>query len=363
MASLKELAAELGVSHTLVSRVLNNRMGTARVGVKTREAILRRAREMDYRPNPLAVALKRGRKGAVGVFIHQVGVEGSDLSLRFLEAASSALAKERLNLWLQFFKSEKEFLAACNQRLTHSIDGLIIAGIGHPELAETLAQLEENGMPIICTSETEDMPLGFTTIRPDQARHNYLTTRHLIETGCRRIAHFDTIPLRRAGYLQALAEANIEPDPELIIRDKGFTADTGAMLTAKLLESGIKFDAINAQSDAQGAGAMRYLSEIGLPQSEWPKITGVDDSPIAHSYSIVPLTTTTSCLPQCAELAVSALLKKLNGEPTESLVVTPRLVVRESTLGEVKFSQSLRPVTSGLKKPRSVQNTAGRTCI
>ncbi|PTY04027.1 hypothetical protein DB346_04325 [Verrucomicrobia bacterium LW23] len=332
MASLKELAAELGVSHTLVSRVLNNRMGTARVGQKTREAILRRAREMDYRPNPLAVALKRGRKGVVGLFIHHVGVEGSDLNLRFLESASAALARERLNLWLQFFRLDEEFLAACNERLTHNLDGLIIAGIAHPALADTLLQLESTGMPIVCTSESEDIPDGFTTIRPDQSRHNYLTARHLLERGCRRIAHFHVMDQRLAGYRQALSEAGVSVDPALIRYHKDFTAEAGYELTERLYASNIPFDAINAESDAHAAGAMRYLTDRAIPQRQWPKITGVDDSPIAKSYCIVPLTTTTSCLPQCAELAVSALLKKLSNSPTESLTVSPRLVIRESTV-------------------------------
>ncbi|HSI86529.1 MAG TPA: LacI family DNA-binding transcriptional regulator [Candidatus Methylacidiphilales bacterium] len=333
MPSLKDIAADVGVSHTLVSRVLNNRMGTTRVGAKTREAILRRAREMDYRPNPLAIALKRGRKGVVGVFIHQVGVPGSDLSVKFLESASAALAKARLNLWLQFFQKGDEFLAACNQRLTRSLDALIVAGLPHPELVETLVNLENQGLHVVCSSDGEMTgQSALINIRSDHNGQNFLTTKHLLDIGCRHIAHFDQIPDRLNGYLRAHKESSVPVESNLVLRAVNFSADSGYTCTQQLLDSGVKFDAINAQSDAQAAGAMRCLLERSIPMDKWPKITGVDDSPIARHYCQIPLTSTSSGRTRCAALAVDAVLKKLEGEPANSIVVTPTLIVRESTV-------------------------------
>lgn len=332
MPSLKDIAAAVGVSHTLVSRVLNNRMGTTRVGEKTREAILQRAREMDYRPNPLAIALKRGRKGVVGVFIHQVGVAGSDLSVQFLESASAALAKARLNLWLQFFGTDTEFLAACNQRLTRSLDALIVAGLPHPELAESLQNLEQHGLHIVCSSDGDYMPPGIINITCDQTGQTYLTTRHLLDVGCRRIAHILSIPARCDGYMRAHAEVGVPVDERLIVPNRMFTAEAGYDAMGQLLDSGARFDAVNAQSDAQAAGAMRCLVDRGVPIAQWPKFTGVDDSPIARHYCQVPLTSTSSGRTRCAALAVEAVLNKLEGLPTESIKVMPTLVVRESTV-------------------------------
>ncbi len=77
MVSLKRIAAELDVSYSLVSKVLNDRLGTTGVSPATRDAIQKKAKELNYVPNRLAVALKAGRKGVVGIFFHHMGILGA----------------------------------------------------------------------------------------------------------------------------------------------------------------------------------------------------------------------------------------------------------------------------------------------
>ncbi len=101
---------------------------------------------------------------------------------------------------------------------------------------------------------------------------------------------------------------------------------------ASLVESGQTFDGLVAQSDAQAVGALHYLLERGWPRERWPKITGVDNSPIAQFYSPVPLTSVTAEMATCAELAIGALEQKLKGQPVASQLVAPHLIVRESTM-------------------------------
>ena len=260
MASLKEIAAHLGVSHALVSRVLNNRMGTTRVSAKMREAIMLRAREVDFQPNPLALALKQGRKGAVGIFIHGVGVEGSEMSLNFIKAAGKSLADLGLNLWLQFFESEEEFRVACNEKLMRKLDGLIVAGMPHPELLDNLRKIEARGLHVVAACHGYVNTDDIVNFQVDHEMQSYLAAKHLLEIGCRRIAHFHVMKLRFDGYLRAHREAVVDPDPRLCLMTCGVSAAAGIDGMENLLSLGVPFDGLCAQSDAQAAGAMQCLA-------------------------------------------------------------------------------------------------------
>ncbi len=335
MSSLKSIAADIGVSHVLVSRVLNNRMGTTRVSEKTREAILRRAQELDYQPNPLALALKQGRRGVIGLFVHGVGAPGSDLNVDFILSATQKASDMRMNLWLQFFEHDDEFISACNSKLLRKIDGLIVAGISHPQLTKKLNEMESQGLPVVSACHKDPEVRDFVNFQVDATAQCYLTTAHLIEIGCRRIAHFNvgaSWPFRQQGYEKAHLEMGLLVDKRLIFPSKNYNAKAGYESMALLVESGETFDGLVAQSDAQAVGALHYLLERGWPRERWPKITGVDNSPIAQFYSPVPLTSVTAEMATCARLALGALEQKFKREPVESHLVPPQLVIRQSTV-------------------------------
>jgi len=332
MSSLKEIATHLGVSEVLVSRVLSNRMGTTRASEKTRQAILNYAKKVDYVPNALAVALQRGRKGAVGVFVHGIGAVGSELSLNFIETAAKILNGQGLNLWLQFFGSDDEFYRACNSKLLRKIDGLIVAGISHDNLLENLRKAEAGGLPVAAACHGSFAEADIVNFTVDHEMQSYLTTKHLLEVGCRRIAHFRISPVRHEGYLRAHREKNIPVVGDLCVGVDGYGSKDGAEGIQRLHNSGVAFDGISAQSDAQATGALHYLVNNKVDPAEWPKITGIDNSPIARDYSPLPLTSATSEMETCARLAVEAILLKMEGHKAAAQVVPPHLVIRESTV-------------------------------
>ncbi len=329
MASLKEIADELGVSFSLVSKVLNNRMGKTGISPATRDAILRKAKELDYHPNQIAVALKRGRKGSVAVFIHGMGTFGSGIRSRFLDGLTEAFAETNLRLLLRFFKRDDEFRAVCNNRLTQEVDGLIVGGADHPGILSDLEKMETDGMPVVSVFCGQPRCASPTNIAVDYRAQCYLTTKHLIDRGCSRIAHFQNHPLRSEGYIDAHQEAGMPVLPQLTVRGHFFFED-GVRAAASLIDNGEKFDAIVCEADAQAVGAIRELLRRGIRVPEDVQITGVDDSPLA-AVCEVPLTTATSEMFVCGRLAVETLIKKIAGETVSPIVVQPSLVVRAST--------------------------------
>lgn len=332
MATLKQIAADLGVSHGLVSRVLSNRMGNTGVSEKTRLTILRRAKELNYRPNPNASALKRGLRGSIGVFLHKIGTQGTELNLTFVDKVATCLSDRGLNLLVRVFEEDEEFLSACNPALFRRIDGLIVAGLWHHSLALKLNQLEADGLHIVTACHGASSHSSIPNFEVDQEKQGCLATRHLIEVGCSNIAHINNHELRYLGYLHAHKEAGRVPDPRLNIPTGDFTRQSGYGAMEKLHMLGMPFDGLVAQSDAQAAGAMYYLLEQGRPRETWPKITGVDDSPIATDYCAIPLTSVTAEMKTSAEMAVAAIVSKIEGGTATSCLIPPRLVIRESTV-------------------------------
>jgi len=336
MSSIKEIAADVGVSHALVSRVLNNRMGTTRVSEKTKQAILDRAKALNYTPNQVAVALKSGRKGAIGLFLHGVGIEGTELSKIFIETASRVMAEKGFNLWLQFFRNKGEFLKSCNENLLQKVDGLIVAGIAHEELIENLKHINQLGLPVVTACHGKLPQEEIPNFSVNSEAQGYLTTKHLLDAGCQRIAHFKTRDTfeRFEGFLRAHQERDLQPDEQLIIDTNGYSSHDGFTATKELISRMAVFDGISTHSDSQAAGALRYFALNAIDRSLWPKITGIDNSPIARFYSLIPLTSATAEMETCAELSVQAIIRMLHKEMVKGQTVQPKLVIRESTLQE-----------------------------
>jgi len=336
MASLKEIAADLGVSYTLVSKVLNGRLGTTGVSAATREAILKRAAEVHYEPNRLAVALKHGKQGAFGVFLHAMGVPGTEFTEAFLQGVSGELEKSGWRLWLRFFITDEDFLAACNDRLQTEVDGLIVAGVDHPGLLEKLKQIDRGGLPVVSSFCSLPKPLA-ANVAVDYEAQCYLTTRHLLEQGCRRIAHFHTIDLRYQGFVRAHREAKVPVQKRLVIRTairptvtSAFFIEDGEAAARTLLGRKLAFDGLVADSDAQGVGAIRVLTAHGLCVPKDVRVTGVDNSPLADACQ-VPLTSVTTEMRECGRVAMELLRKKSLGETVKSVVLQPKLVIRASS--------------------------------
>lgn len=154
----------------------------------------------------------------------------------------------------------------------------------------------------------------------------------MIEKGCRKIAHFNTTPYRYAGFLKALTEAAVPIRNELVASTPNqYDVDAGRSATKYLLDSRCDFDGLVAQSDAQAVGAMMALSDAGIPMSKWPLITGVDNSPIAKYYGLLPITSTTAEMSTCARLTVDAITKKIAGSAVSPQLAEPSLVVRRSS--------------------------------
>lgn len=328
--SLKDVARELGVSYSLVSKVLSGRLGNTGVRPEIKDAILKKAEEMNYRPHPLATALKRGRKGAVGVLVHPIGERGSELAQDVLRGLSRGMDEHGLRLWLRFFETDEEFSKQFDQRLRSEVDGLIVVGLPHPSIYDLLLELHRGGLPIVTAFEEKPIS-GVANVTEDTFRQCYLATQHLLARGARRLVHLrSALPARFEGFLAAHRDAGVPVDMRLVVPCDDFRVATGARATAGLLDGGGAFDGLVAQSDHQALGAVHELLRRGLRVPEDVRVTGVDDSAMAQAC-MVPLTSATSEMERVGYSTANLLARAIEGEATESIMIEPRLAIRASS--------------------------------
>lgn len=316
-------------------------MGNTRARPEVIQAIQDKAREMDYHPHPLASALKRGRKGAVGVLIHPVGEEGTEIAANFLRGVSSGLDKHQARLWLRFYGTDDEFLQHFDKRARNEMDGVIVVGIMHKKTLEQVTRLHAAGMPAITVFDGGID--GVANVISDVKQQGFLATEHLLAEGCTRIAHIVTNPehnLRYRGFLEAHAKRGLDHDPALIFVAPSYKLEFGTLAVQHWLAQGLRFDGIVAQCDHQAIGAIHELLRHGIRVPEQVRVIGVDDSPLCKA-SPVPLSSVTAEWIDVGRLAAEMIIAEINGEtPAKSHLVTPRLAIRRSSRLERPVSGS-----------------------
>lgn len=329
MSGLREIARDVGVSVSLVSKVLNNRLGTSTVAPQTAEAIRNRARELNYRPNKSATALARGRHSVIGVIMHHEGEASSgiiDVMIRSFAAGADAHDQR---LWLSFVTTSDEIRKALSKVDSSSLDGLILAGVAHPDMASELLRLEhEQRVPIITVHPTplhEQIP----NVGISQVEVMRIATAHLIEQGCRRIGHLIVTEMRLEGYRKALADAGIPFDPDLV-HPTGYHAQPAEAGIQVLLDRGVEFDGFAAGSDQHAMVVMNALQRRGKRVPEDVRVTGIDDSPWC-GLTLSPLTSVSQQFGPRAVRAIEMMMDRINGKPVQSCNFEPKLVVRKSS--------------------------------
>jgi LacI family transcriptional regulator len=336
MASLKDIATELNVSISLVSKVLNNRMSTTNVTPKVAEAIRQKAKELNFQKNTAAFSLSTGCHDTIGVFIHRHGEIGSALLERLVLGIAEKTREKKQKLMLSFFETAEEFFEICKDAHRGAMDGLIVGGLPHRELAERVYEISQSGLPVI-TIQGEPMHPDIANISMREESIGYVATRHLIEQGCRAIGHIRTPTLepRYTGYCRAMNEAGLKIDPSWVFEAHklGFSPLAGEVFARKILSESIPLDGLVAESDHQALGAMNVLQAASVRIPNDIKLIGVDNSPFCPLLA-VQLSSVSQKTVKKGSLAVEMLMKLRAGETVTSIVLEPELKIRRSSGGK-----------------------------
>ncbi|MDQ1041017.1 DNA-binding LacI/PurR family transcriptional regulator [Streptomyces sp. V3I8] len=332
--SLKDVAERAGVSIKTVSNVVNNYPHiTPAMRTRVQEAI----DELGYRPNLTARHLRKGRTGIIALAVPELG---NPYFAELAGAVIDAAAEHEFTVLLDHTRGERQQELLVSQGFrARVIDGLILSPL---ELEPEDLQGRADDVPLVLLGERE-YGLPFDHIAIDNVAAARAAVRHLLDRGRTRIAYLGTrtdstnrpAHLRLDGWRAELAAAGLPVDEELIVPVGGWDRDDGAHAMAKLLDAGLRPDAVFAFNDLIAIGAMRVLHERGLRVPWDIAVVGFDD--IAESrFGAVSLTTIAPDKQAIARLAVASLLRSLSGRQDpggRELTAEFRLVERESTLG------------------------------
>lgn len=333
MLRIADIARDLGVSRSLVSKVLSGRMGSSTVRPELAQVIRARAEAGNYRPNASAMALRHGRQNVVGVFImrHGYGQPGSGLTEAFLDGVVGEMARNQQRLQLQFFQDAAGLEKCLSIAHRNNLDGVVLAGVPRFDLQRPLRALLDRKVPIATMFEEPPLP-EVPNVGIDQVEVGRLATRHLIEQGCRRPVCLRISPRspRFAGYRQALRECGLPFLPELVCETPHYAVCAAPQAINSLLAGDVSFDGVVAASDQQASIVLRTLLAAGKLVPRDVKLIGVDDAPFCR-YSVVPLSSVSGQSRKRAALVVRLLQEAINGQPARHLVLPPVVVARASS--------------------------------
>jgi len=330
---MKDIARDLGVSVVTISKVLRNHPD---VGAETRERVLARVKELDYRPNLAARSLVTGRTYLVGLVIPDL------LHPFFAEIAKSlsdALRKHGYYLIISSSEEDPDLEEQeINQLLARRLDTLIIASCR--STVDLFFRIEKQQTPYVLIDR--NLPgLSANFVGVDDEAAGALATQHLIDIGCKRIAHIsgpETSPgmRRKEGYKRALVQRGLKVVEDHVVTERQGDIETkqhGAEAMRQLLSLKSRPDGVFCFNDPMAMGAMNYALDQGLRVPEDIAIIGCgnlhyDDSLRVALSSIDQHSRRIG--EEAGRITLAILNSKLPTKP-EAVVLQPELVVRRST--------------------------------
>jgi len=329
---LKDIAQDLDVSVMTVSKVVR---GCLDVGEETRRRVQARIKELNYQPNWVARSLAARRTFMIALIV-------PDLMHSFFaeiaKGVSAAIRPAGYDVVICNSEEDGAFEASeVDRLLARQVDGLILASAQLPASVEVFERIEARNIPYVLIDRRFPERRA-SYVGADDEAIGRLATAHLIDRGCKRIAHIAGPPLttglgRLNGYRAALAAARISAPDSYVVHA---TDDaTGYEAARRLLSLRQPPDGIFGYNDPTAAGAIRALLEAGIAIPGCTKVIGVGN--VHYSDLLrVPLSTidqsSLSIGRQAADILMKAIHSKRHRQP-RTVIVAPKLVVRESTGG------------------------------
>lgn len=329
--SLKDLAIELGVSISTVSRALKN---SPEIGAEMKERIKALAKKKNYRPNPFAMSLLKNAPRIIGIIV-------PDIVTHFYSSIISGIndiaRKNHYSVIISSTYEQYELEKQCLEDLINiRVEGIIACLSQETINYDHFETLADQNIPLVFFDRVCLID-KFSSVISDNVESAYKATKHLLNTGSKRVGfigganHLEIVQQRKHGYLQALRESRILIEKDLVFC-KRIGYDEGYEGASALLALSNRPDAILAMTDSLAFGAMKAIKEHKLRIPEDVSLIGYTDE--SHSNYVDPtLTAVTHQTYKMGETACELLLKRLKGNHKPVQIVVPALLlVRNSSV-------------------------------
>ncbi|MGB2759241.1 MAG: LacI family DNA-binding transcriptional regulator [Maribacter stanieri] len=331
--TLKDIANVLSISTAAVSKALND---DARISVKTKKAVKQVAKELNYQPNHLASALRKGKSNLVGVIVPRTN---SSFFSSVVENMEKVLNKAGYNIIIT--QSNESFEKECKNidaLLYTQVDGIIASMANETVDLSYYEKIKSYGIPLILFDRGEnDLNVDYVGI--DDYKSSHMIVDHLVSQGCKRIAHIGGYRRTRIfnnrirGYIDAIKKHDLPHNDELLI-ESSLTLEDGRQQIEKLLALKNRPDAVYVASDYAALGSLQVLKEKGIKVPEEIKLVGFGNEPFT-SLVTPSITSINQHSEQIGKLAAETFLGYLERDVVvqslNKIILDSELIVRSSS--------------------------------
>jgi LacI family transcriptional regulator len=331
--TIYDIAKVLNVSAATVSRGLKDHPGIRK---DTKKLIVKMAEKMGYQHNSFASNLRKKTSKTVGVIVPR-------LDSYFMSSVIAGMEKI-LNgagytlIISQSQESVKKEIASTQTLFHGRVDGLLVSLSSETKDLDHFDPIFKKRIPLIFFDRVIELP-HCTSIVINNEKAGYDATMHLIENGCKRIAHItgslnrNVYADRLKGFKKALSEKKIPYDPKLVFTDS-LTDAAGAEVASKILSMTKRPDGVFTANDTSAVACMRELKRAGIKIPNDIAFVGFNNDPI--SRVIEPnLSTINYPGEEMGEMAATTLinsLKHLSAGKLNKVIINHELIVRQSSV-------------------------------
>jgi LacI family transcriptional regulator len=331
--TIKDIASVLKISAAAVSKALHN---DSRISEKTKIAVRQVAENLQYQPNHLASALRSGKSHLVGVIVPRTN---SNFFSSVIQNIEEVLNKKGYSIIIT--QSNESYQKECDSidtLLYTQVDGIIASMANETVDLSAYEKIKSKGIPLILFDRGEN-DLNVDYIGIDDYNSSHLIVEHLVENGCKRIAHIGGYKRTRIfnnrirGYIDALKKHNLPLDDELLT-ESGLTIEDGREKMLKLLSLATQPDAVYVAGDYAALGALQVLKEKNIKIPEEIALVGFGNEPFTDM--VTPrISSVHQHSAEIGKRAANTFLKYVGQETIDQqlnkIILNAELIVRDSS--------------------------------
>lgn len=328
--SIYDIAKRMNVSASTVSRALHDNPS---ISAELTKAIRAVAKEMNFKPNHMAVALKTGKANTIGMIVPQIN---RNFFVDAIAGAETEVYKSGYDLIIcssgNSYEREKKIISSLSQG---KVVGVIAAVAAETRDYEHYQRMVDDGLPLVMFDRV--MPItNSSSVTIDDYEGAYRATEHLIEQGCRKIyffsgpTHVSMWGNRERGYLQAMKDHQIEVQKKWT-HTALTTMEEGERYAKKLLNAKELPDGILFSGDFAARSAMEVFKSAGIRIPQDIAIVGF----VNEDWDTLlnpPLSSIEQFSFRTGETAAKMIIEAIEGLPQKDIIYKPELIIRESSL-------------------------------
>lgn len=334
--TLKQIAETLGISITTVSKALKDYPDVSK---KTKALVKDLAQTLNYKPNSFAVNLRTKESKTIGLIVPEIVHHFFSSVIKGI--ISQAEKKGYLVITLQSNESYDLERKQIELLLNKRVDGILISLANQTADYNHLNAVMSNNTPLVMFDKIAKL-VKCSKVLINDREAAYKATQHLIDTGCKKIAHFrgPLLPQnsidRFLGYKKALIDNGITYDSSLVYILKDMSYEEGRFYAKKLVEEHEGVDGIFINTDLVAIGAITEFNSLKIKVPEDISVIGFSNW---FMSSVISPSLTTINQPgfEIGKKAFKLLYKEINSKKNDKIVnfkeviLDTQLVLREST--------------------------------